>query len=131
VKVGSGAFMRDFGDARHLAETMVTLGTEHGVRTSALLTRMDAPLGRAVGNAVEVGEAIAVLSAGGPSDVRELTLALAREMLSLAGLAVDNAPDPASALADGRALSRFRAMVAGQGGDCDAPLPRAAHSEII
>jgi len=131
VKVGSGAFMRELGDARRLAERMVTLGSEHGVRTSALLTRMDTPLGCAVGNAVEVEEAVAVLSGGGPADLIEVTLALAREMLALAGLAAGDGPDPGSALADGQALDRFRAMVAAQGGDCGAPLPRAAHREAI
>ncbi len=90
VKVGSGAFMRDLGDARRLAETMVTLGAEHGVRTSALLTRMDSPLGYAAGNAVEVEEAVVTLRGGGPSDLVTVTLALAREMLWLAGLG----PDP-------------------------------------
>ncbi len=94
VKVGSGAFMRELGDARRLAERMVTLGSEHGVRTSALLTRMDTPLGCAVGNAVEVEEAVAVLSGGGPADLIEVTLALAREMLALAGLAAGDGPDP-------------------------------------
>src|ERR1022692_479322 len=86
VKVGSGAFMRDIADARLLAQTMVTLGEEHGVRTTALLTRMDAPLGLAVGNAVEVQEAVAMLAGGGPPDLAEVTLALAAEMLALAGL---------------------------------------------
>ncbi len=127
VKVGSGAFMRDLGDARRLAETMVALGAEHGVRTSALLTRMDTPLGRAVGNAVEVGEAVETLSGGGPPDLVEVTLALAAEMLRLAGIAAD----PAMALADGRALERYRAMIAAQGGDPDAPPPRAAYAETV
>src|SRR5262249_59956069 len=85
VKVGNGAFMREDSDARLLAQTMVTLGEENGVRTSALLTRMDTPLGRAVGNAVEVEEAVAALSGQGPPDLVEVTLALAREMLRLAG----------------------------------------------
>jgi len=130
VKVGSGAFMRDLGDARRLAETMVRLGAEHGVRTSALLTRMDTPLGHAVGNAVEVAEALAVLSGGGPPDVVEVTLALAREMLALAGVKGDRA-DPARALAEGRARDRYREMITAQGGDPDAALPRAAHSEEV
>jgi thymidine phosphorylase len=123
VKVGNGAFMRAEADARRLAETMVALGGEHGVRTSALLTRMDMPLGRAVGNAVEVEESVAALSGEGPPDLVEVVLALAGEMLRLAGLSAD----PAAALADGRALRRYRAMIAAQGGDPDAPLPRAAH----
>jgi thymidine phosphorylase len=127
VKVGSGAFMREAADARLLAQTMVTLGSEHGVRTSALLTRMDTPLGRAVGNALEVEEAVATLAGQGPADLAEVVLALAREMLDLAGLAAD----PAAALADGRALARYRDMIAAQGGDPDAPLPRAAHSHIL
>jgi thymidine phosphorylase len=127
VKVGSGAFMRDRGSARRLAQTMVALGGEYGVRTSALLTSMDAPLGRAVGNAVEVEESVATLHGEGPADLVEVTLALAREMLRLAGLDAD----PAAPLADGRALERFRAMVAAQGGDPAAPLPRAAHAEPV
>ncbi len=122
VKVGSGAFMREIGPARELAATMVRLGTESGVRTRALLTAMDVPLGRAVGNAVEVAEAVQVLSGGGPADLIEVTLALAREMLALAGIDAD----PAAALADGRALATYRAMIAGQGGDPDAPLPTAS-----
>jgi thymidine phosphorylase len=127
VKVGSGAFLPGVAEARKLAATMVALGEEAGVRTSALLTAMEAPLGRAVGNAVEVEEAVAVLRGGGPADLVEVTLALAREMLRLAGLDAD----PAAALADGRALDRYRAMVAAQGGDPDAPLPRAASSAVL
>ena len=130
VKVGTGAFMRDIGDARLLAQTMVTLGAEHGVRTTALLTRMDTPLGLAVGNAVEVEEAVATLAGGGPPDLAEVTLALAAEMLALAGLAPVSAA-PAAALADGQALDRYRAMIRAQGGDPDAPLPRAAHAELV
>ncbi|MGE5289657.1 MAG: thymidine phosphorylase [Micromonosporaceae bacterium] len=127
VKVGSGAFMRETGDARRLAETMVALGAEHGVRTSALLTRMDSPLGMAAGNAVEVEEAVSVLRGGGPADLLEVTLELAREMLRLAGIEAD----PAAALADGRALARYRAMITAQGGDPDAPLPRAAYARTV
>jgi thymidine phosphorylase len=127
VKVGSGAFMRDIDEARLLARTMVTLGEEHGVRTTALLTRMDTPLGLAVGNAVEVEEAVAMLAGGGQPDLAEVTLALAAEMLTLAGIA----GDPAAALADGRALDRYRAMIRAQGGDPDAPLPQAAHAQVI
>ena len=127
VKVGSGAFMRDIGEARLLAQTMVRLGAEHGVRTTALLTRMDTPLGLAVGNAVEVEEAVAMLAGDGPPDLAEVTLALAAEMLALAGLT----GDPAGPLADGRALDRYRAMIRAQGGDPDAPLPRAAHVQVI
>ncbi|MGC9961890.1 MAG: thymidine phosphorylase [Acidimicrobiales bacterium] len=127
VKVGSGAFMQQLDDARRLAETMVMLGGEFGVRTSAVLTRMDEPLGRNVGNALEVSECLEVLNGGGPDDLVEVTLALAREMLALAGVDAE----PEAALADGRALERFRAMVRAQHGDPDAPLPRAAHVEIV
>jgi thymidine phosphorylase len=127
VKVGSGAFMPDVASARQLAETMVELGTAYGVRTSALLTRMDTPLGRAVGNAVEVEESVAVLGGQGPADLVEVTLALATEMLRLAGLSAD----PAAALDDGRALERYRAMIAAQDGDPDAPLPSARHTETV
>jgi thymidine phosphorylase len=131
VKVGTGAFMKTRDQARELAETMVALGEEHRVRTRALLTRMDVPLGRAVGNAVEVAESVAALEGNGPADLMEVTLALARQMLALAGLAGDTAGDPAAAIADGRALATYRAMVRAQGGDPDAPLPRAAHTQIL
>jgi thymidine phosphorylase len=131
VKVGSGAFMTSQDRARELAETMVALGEEHGVRTRALLTRMDVPLGRAVGNAVEVEEAVSALQGRGPDDLMEVTLALAREMLALVGLAGDIAGDPAEAIADGRALAAYRAMVRAQGGDPDAPLPRAPHTQVL
>jgi thymidine phosphorylase len=127
VKVGSGAFMRDLDAARELARTMVRLGTESGVRTTALLTAMDVPLGRAVGNAVEVAESIETLRGAGPADLVEVTLALAREMLALAGIDAD----PAEALADGRALARYRQMIAAQGGDPDAPLPVAEHVRFV
>jgi len=127
VKVGRGAFMPDLASARQLAQTMVELGNAHGVRTSALLTRMDTPLGRAVGNAVEVEESVATLRGHGPDDLVDVTLALATEMLRLAGLSAD----PAAALADGRALERYRAMIAAQGGDPDAPLPSAKHAEMV
>jgi thymidine phosphorylase len=127
VKVGSGAFMPDRASARQLAQTMVKLGNAHGVRTSALLTRMDTPLGHAVGNAVEVAESVATLRGEGPADLVAVTLALAAEMLSLAGIDAD----PAAALADGRALSRYRTMIAAQGGDPDAELPVARHTELV
>ena len=127
VKVGSGAFMRELPAAQELARTMVGLGTEAGVRTTALLTRMDAPLGQAVGNAVEVEEAVATLRGEGPPDLVEVTLALAREMLALAGIGVD----PVAALADGRGLDRYRRMIAAQGGDPDAPLPSAGHRKVL
>ncbi len=127
VKVGSGAFMREVEPARELARTMVALGTESGVRTVALLTSMDMPLGRAVGNSVEVAESINTLRGAGPADLTEVTLALAREMLALAGIPAD----PAAALADGRALAKYRQMIAGQGGDPDAPLPAAPCSQVV
>jgi thymidine phosphorylase len=127
VKVGSGAFMRREEDARLLAQTMVALGTDYGVRTTALLTRMDIPLGRAVGNAVEVEESVATLAGHGPPDLVEVVLALARQMLRLAG--VDG--DPEAALADGRALARYRDMIAAQGGDSGAPLPVAPHARSL
>jgi thymidine phosphorylase len=127
VKVGTGAFMKSRDQARELAETMVALGEEHQVRTRALLTPMDTPLGRAVGTAVEVEEAVAALQGQGPPDLMAVTLALADQMLALAGI---NA-DPAAAIADGRALAAFRAMVTAQGGDPDAPLPRAAHTQLL
>jgi thymidine phosphorylase len=126
VKIGSGAFMKSVADARDLARTMVELGVAHGVRTVAMLTDMSTPLGRAVGNAVEVAEAVEVLAGGGPPDVVELTLALAREMLAVAGLPD---VDPAAALRDGRAMDVWRAMVRAQGGDPDAPLPTARETE--
>ena len=121
VKVGTGAFMKSRDQARELAQTMVALGEEHQVKTTALLTTMDTPLGRAVGNAVEVTESISALKGDGPPDLMEVTLALAAQMLNLAGLDAD----PAAAIADGRALAAYRAMVRAQGGDPDAPL-RAA-----
>ncbi|SUA77017.1 Pyrimidine-nucleoside phosphorylase [Nocardia otitidiscaviarum] len=128
VKVGRGAFMKEFAAARELATAMVELGADAGVRTVALLTDMNTPLGRTAGNALEVAESLEVLSGGGPADVVELTLALAREMLAQAGI---RDVDPADALADGRAMDHWRSMIAAQGGDPDAPLPRAAHTETV
>jgi len=128
VKVGSGAFMKEAGAAGELAEAMVRLGEAHGVRTVALLTGMDTPLGRTAGNALEVAEAVEVLAGGGPPDVLELTLALAREMLAAAGR---SDVDPADALAGGRAMDRWRRMIAAQGGDPTAPLPRAAEVHVL
>jgi len=127
VKVGSGAFMRDIDSARQLARTMVELGGARGVRTSALLTAMDIPLGQAVGNAVEVEEAVATLAGDGPADLVAVTLALATEMLQLAGLEID----PKSALEDGSAMAAYRAMISAQGGDPDASLPAAAHTAVV
>jgi thymidine phosphorylase len=128
TKVGSGAFLATEAESRALAETMVRLGHEHGLRTRALLTDMEVPLGRTVGNAVEVAESLEVLSGGGPEDVVELTVALAREMCDVAGL---DAVDPAQTLRDGTAMDRFRALVTAQGGDVTAPLPIGAHSETV
>ncbi len=128
VKVGTGAFMKDAAAARELAETMVELGTGHGVRTVALLSDMNTPLGRTAGNALEVAESIEVLAGGGPPDVVELTLALAREMLSAVGL---DAVDPAGALRDGSAMDVWRRMIAAQGGDPDAELPVAAQRHVL
>jgi thymidine phosphorylase len=118
VKVGNGAFMTDPGQARLLAQTMIRLGEAHGVRTAAMITAMDTPLGRAVGNAVEVQEALDVLDGGGPEDVRDLAVAEAEAMLRLAGVS----GDPAKALADGRALEKFHAIIQAQGGDLSQPL---------
>ncbi|OAN36237.1 thymidine phosphorylase [Mycolicibacterium iranicum] len=127
-KVGSGAFLDTEAESRELARTMVELGTEHGVDTRALLTDMHVPLGRTVGNAIEVVESLEVLAGGGPGDVVELTLALAREMCDAAGL---DAVDPAQTLRDGTAMDRFRDLVAAQGGDSTAPLPLGSHSETV
>jgi thymidine phosphorylase len=132
VKVGTGAFMKDAGAARELAETMVALGTAHGVRTAALLTRMDTPLGRACGNALEVAESVEVLAGGGPPDVVELTLALAREMVALAGVdGGDGAGEPAAVLASGRSLDTWAAMVRAQGGDPEAALPTTTTTHLV
>lgn len=128
VKVGSGAFMKTEADARELAATMVGLGTDHGVRTVALLTDMSTPLGLTAGNALEVRESVEVLAGGGPADVVELTLALAREMLDAAGL---TDADPARALADGTAMDHWRRMIRAQGGDPDAPLPVARETQVL
>jgi thymidine phosphorylase len=128
VKVGTGAFMKTREDARRLAETMVALGTAAGTNTVALLTDMNTPLGRTAGNALEVAESVEVLAGGGPSDVVELTVALAVEMLAAAGI---TGVDPAAALADGRAMDVWRAMIRAQGGDPDAALPVAAEKHVV
>jgi thymidine phosphorylase len=128
VKVGSGAFMKDLDSARELAETMVALGTDAGVHTVALLTDMATPLGLTAGNAVEVQESVDVLAGGGPADVVELTLALAREMLAGAGR---DDVDPADKLADGSAMDAWKAMIRAQGGDPDAALPEAKESHVV
>lgn len=128
VKVGSGAFMKDADRARELAEVMVALGTDAGVRTVALLTDMDVPLGLTAGNAIEVTESVEVLAGGGPADVVELTVALAREMLAAAGV---TDVDPADRLADGSAMDAWKAMIRAQGGDPDAALPTARESHQV
>ncbi len=127
VKVGTGAFMKDLASATELARTMVELGAASGVRTIALLTDMNTPLGRAIGNANEVAESIEVLAGGGPADVVELTLALAREMLDAVGIDVD----PAQVLKSGAAMDTWRAMIRAQGGDPEAALPVARETELL
>ncbi len=154
VKFGSGAFMHDYDQAVELAKTMVALGADHGTSTVALLTDMSTPLGLTAGNALEVRESVEVLAGGGPQDVVDITLALAREMLAGAaagveahgvpgaGIAAGSAAasrlsgslrdaDPADALRDGRAMDMWRAMIAAQGGDPDAPLPWARETEVV
>lgn len=128
VKVGSGAFMKNIERARELATVLVQLGNDAGVKTSAMLTDMSTPLGLQIGNALEVQEAVEVLAGGGPQDVIDITIELAREMLRLAGVGdVDVAP----ALADGRAMDKWRQMVAAQGGNPDAPMPVARESHVV
>ena len=126
VKVGAGAFMKNIEDARELATAMVELGTDAGVRTLAVLTAMDTPLGLTAGNALEVQESVEVLAGGGPADIVELTITLARTMLAAAGI---EGVDPADKLADGSAMDRWRTMIAAQGGDPDAALPTARESQ--
>ncbi|SDS32694.1 thymidine phosphorylase [Nocardioides scoriae] len=128
AKVGTGAFMKDLDRARELAETMVALGRDAGVHTVALLTEMSVPLGLTAGNALEVRESVEVLEGGGPADVVELTLALAREMLAGAGR---DDVDPADALSSGAAMDSWRQMVAAQGGDPDAALPTARETHVV
>jgi thymidine phosphorylase len=128
VKVGSGAFMKTLDSARELARTMVELGSDAGLKTFALITDMDTPLGRTVGNALEVRESLEVLSGEGPADVVELTLALAKEMLGAAGR---DDVDPADKLADGSAMDVWRQMISAQGGDPDADLPTAKETHPV
>ncbi len=128
VKVGAGAFLKSEAQSRELAHTMVDLGAAHGVPTRALLTDMNSPLGRTVGNSLEVAEALEVLAGGGPPDVVELTVRLAGEMLQLAGI---DGRDPAQTLRDGTAMDRFRRLVAAQGGDLSKPLPIGRCSETV
>jgi len=127
VKVGSGAFMKTEERARELARALVSIGVDHGLEVSALLTDMSVPLGRAVGNAVEVAESVDVLRGGGPADVVELTVALAAEMLSRAGITAD----PAAVLASGEAYETWARMIRAQGGDPEAPLPEGAHRHVV
>lgn len=129
VKVGSGAFMKTVEQARELATTMVAIGNDAGVTTRALLTAMDVPLGRAAGNALEVAESLEVLSGGGPSDVVELTVLLANEMIDAAG--VKPTKDPSTALKDGSAMDIWRKMISAQSGDIDAPLPKAKETHEV
>jgi thymidine phosphorylase len=128
VKVGSGALLRSESLCRELTETMIALGAEHGLPTCALLTDMNHPLGAAVGNALEVAEALEVLAGGGPPDVVELTVRLAREMLEIAGI---DGQDPEHTLHDGTAMDRFRRLIAAQGGDLSVPLPVGKYSETV
>lgn len=128
VKVGSGAFMKDIASARELATVMVQLGADAGVKTSALITDMSTPLGLKIGNALEVEESLEVLAGGGPSDVVEITVELAREMLRLAG---KTDIDVAAALKDGRAMDKWRQMISAQGGDPEAKLPQAKEQHVV
>ena len=128
VKTGSGAFMSDPAKAAALARTMVQLGLDAGVKTRALVTAMDVPLGLTAGNALEVRESIEVLAGGGPADVVELTILLAREMIDAAGII---GKDPADALQDGSAMDHWKRMIAAQGGDPDAKLPVAREQHVI
>ena len=128
VKTGSGAFMSDPKKASELARTMVQLGVDAGVKMRALVTAMDVPLGLTAGNALEVRESVEVLAGGGPADVVELTILLAREMIDAAGIV---GKDPADALKDGSAMDHWRRMVAAQGGDPDATLPVARESHVV
>ena len=129
IKVGSGAFMKTVEQARELATTMVAIGNDAGVTTRALLTAMDVPLGRTAGNALEVKESLDVLAGGGPADVVELTITLAREMLEASG--ARGTKDPAVALDDGSAMDVWRAMISAQGGDVDAALPTAIETHDV
>jgi len=128
VKTGAGAFMSDPEKAKELAHVMVGLGKRAGVNTVALVTAMDVPLGLTAGNALEVRESVEVLAGGGPSDIVELTVLLAREMLELAGI---KDADPAAALKNGKAMDVWRHMISAQGGDPDAKLPVAKENTVV
>jgi thymidine phosphorylase len=127
VKVGSGAFMKTLDRATELAQVMVQIGQDAGVKISALLTDMSTPLGRKIGNTLEVEESVEVLAGGGPSDVVELTAMLAEEMLRLAGVE----GDVRAALNDGRAMDKWNEMITAQGGDPKAAMPKAKHSHVV
>ena len=129
VKTGSGAFMTDPLKARELAQTMVELGKRAGVNTRALITAMDVPLGLTAGNALEVRESVEVLAGGGPADIVELTIVMAREMLDAAG--INPTMDPADALQNGAAMDSWKAMIRAQGGDPDAALPSAREQHVV
>ncbi len=129
VKTGSGAFMSDPAKARELAQTMVELGLRAGVNTRALITAMDVPLGLTAGNALEVRESVEVLAGGGPADIVELTVVMAREMLDAAG--ITPIMDPADALKNGAAMDSWRQMIQAQGGDPDAALPVAKEQHVV
>jgi thymidine phosphorylase len=128
VKVGSGAFMKTFERASELAEVLVQIGNDAGVKTSALLTDMSTPLGKKVGNSLEVEESVEVLAGGGPDDLIEITVKLAADMLSHCGL---TDVDPRENLRNGLAMDKWRKMISAQGGDPDAPLPKAKHSQEV
>lgn len=128
VKVGSGAFMKDFARAEELAKVMVQIGQDAGVKISALLTDMSTPLGRKIGNSLEVEESVEVLAGGGPKDVVDLTVLLAEEMLKLAGKPDQ---DVRAALNDGRAMDKWNDMISAQGGDPKAALPKAKFEHVV
>jgi thymidine phosphorylase len=128
VKTGAGAFMSDPQKAKELAHVMVGLGKRAGVKTIALVTAMDIPLGLTAGNALEVRESVEVLAGGGPADVIELTVLLAREMLEIVGI---TNVDPADMLKNGKAMDVWRQMISAQGGDPDAKLPTAKENLVI
>ena len=128
VKTGAGAFMSDPEKAKELAHVMVGLGKRAGVKTIALVTAMDIPLGLTAGNALEVRESVEVLAGGGPADIVELTVLLAREMLEAVGI---TDVDPADALKNGKAMDSWRQMISAQGGDPDAKLPTAKENLVI
>jgi thymidine phosphorylase len=128
VKVGSGAFMKTLDRAKELAQVLTQLGADAGVKTSALLTDMSTPLGRKVGNALEVDEAVEVLAGGGSQDLIDITVALATEMLRLSG---KSDADVAAALNDGRAMDKWNEMIRAQHGDPTAQLQVAKHEHVI